>query len=151
MPLTVMPAATAASRASAMERPLLPVPSPEMSMTFRPVRNGARASKSVANAMADPMAVRLMTAFKHSGLLPVAKFIHFATGLMLLSNRAVPFALAADESGTVAKAYGVSKMLWGFSRVTFLVGTDGKIAQVWPNVDPAVNATEVLAAASQLK
>ena len=50
-----------------------------------------------------------------------------------------------------SKAYGVSKLLWGYSRVTFLVGTDGRIAKVWPNVDPAVNATEVLAAAKELK
>ena len=43
----------------------------------------------------DPMAVRLMTAFDKSGLLAVAKFIHLVAGLLLLSNRAVPFALAA--------------------------------------------------------
>jgi hypothetical protein len=43
----------------------------------------------------DPMAVRLMAAFDKSGLLAVAKFIHFAAGLLLLTNRAVPFALAA--------------------------------------------------------
>jgi hypothetical protein len=43
----------------------------------------------------DPMAVRLMTAFDRSGLLAVAKFIHLVAGLLLLSIRAVPFALAA--------------------------------------------------------
>ena len=43
----------------------------------------------------DPMAVRLMTAFDKSGLLAVAKFIHLVAGALLLSNRAVPFALAA--------------------------------------------------------
>jgi hypothetical protein len=43
----------------------------------------------------DPMTVRLMTAFDRSGLLAVAKFIHLVAGLLLLSNRAVPFALAA--------------------------------------------------------
>jgi hypothetical protein len=43
----------------------------------------------------DPMAVRLMTAFDRSGLLAVAKFIHLVAGALLLSNRAVPFALAA--------------------------------------------------------
>ena len=43
----------------------------------------------------DPMAIRLMTAFDKSGLLAVAKFIHLVAGLLLLSNRAVPFALAA--------------------------------------------------------
>lgn len=43
----------------------------------------------------DPMALRLMTAFDRSGLLAVAKFIHLVAGVLLLTNRAVPFALAA--------------------------------------------------------
>jgi putative oxidoreductase len=44
---------------------------------------------------ADPMAARLMAAFDVSGLGAVARFIHIAAGLMLLTNRHVPFALAA--------------------------------------------------------
>lgn len=71
--------------------------------------------------------------------------------LKWLEEKQLPFALASDEDGKVAKAYGVSKMLWGYSRVTFLVGADGRIAKVWPVVDPAVNATEVLAASAELK
>jgi hypothetical protein len=43
----------------------------------------------------DPMAVRLMTGFDQSGLGAVARFIHLVAGLLLLTNRAVPFALAA--------------------------------------------------------
>lgn len=43
----------------------------------------------------DPMAARVMAAFDKSGLLAVAKFIHLAAGLLLLTNRAAPFALAA--------------------------------------------------------
>jgi hypothetical protein len=43
----------------------------------------------------DPMAARVMTAFDKSGLLAVAKFIHLVAGALLLTNRAVPFALAA--------------------------------------------------------
>lgn len=43
----------------------------------------------------EPMSVRLMTAFDRSGLLAVARFIHLVAGALLLSNRAVPFALAA--------------------------------------------------------
>jgi hypothetical protein len=43
----------------------------------------------------DPMAVRLMAGFDKSGLGAVARFIHIAAGLLLLTNRAVPFALAA--------------------------------------------------------
>jgi len=65
-----------------------------------------------------------------------------------LEKKKLPFALAADESEVVAASYGVPKRLWGYSRVTFLVGIDGKIAHVWPDVDPGVHADEVLQAAS---
>ncbi len=47
------------------------------------------------HAWSDPMALRVMTAFEHSGLLAVAKFIHLVGGLTLLTNRFSPFALAA--------------------------------------------------------
>ncbi|HEY4187101.1 MAG TPA: peroxiredoxin [Polyangia bacterium] len=59
----------------------------------------------------------------------------------------LPFPMVADTSGAVQRAYGVGSALPGTSmtaRVTFLVGPDGKIARVWPKVDPVVNATEVL-------
>ncbi len=59
------------------------------------------------------------------------------------------FPMVADTSGAVQKAYGVPNILPGTdiaSRVTFLVGPEGKIAHVWPKVDPVVNAKEVLAA-----
>jgi len=62
----------------------------------------------------------------------------------------LPFALAADESGAVGTAYGVSKKLWGYDRVSFLVGKDGRIAKIWPSVDPGVHANEVIAEASKL-
>jgi peroxiredoxin Q/BCP len=62
----------------------------------------------------------------------------------------LPFALAADESGAIGSAYGVSKKIWGYDRVTFLVDRDGRVARVWPSVDPAVHANEVLKAASEL-
>jgi thioredoxin-dependent peroxiredoxin len=62
----------------------------------------------------------------------------------------LPFALAADESGTVGAAYGVKKKLWGYDRVSFLVDPAGKIARVWPSVDPGVHAEQVLAEAKKL-
>jgi peroxiredoxin Q/BCP len=65
-----------------------------------------------------------------------------------LQKKQLPFALAADESLAVAASYGVPKRIWGYSRVTFLVGADGKIAHVWPDVDPGVHAGEVLAVAA---
>lgn len=58
----------------------------------------------------------------------------------------LPFALVSDESGAIARAYGVSSPLGMSARVTFLVGADGRILRVWPDVDPGVHATEVLAA-----
>jgi peroxiredoxin Q/BCP len=62
----------------------------------------------------------------------------------------LPFPLAADEGGAVQRAYGVPKGLFGYSRVSFLVDASGKIAKVWPNVDPAVHVDDVLAAANAL-
>jgi len=63
----------------------------------------------------------------------------------------LPFPMVADESGDIAKAYGVpSKFIIMSSRVTFLIDADGKVAQVWPDVDPGVDAGRVLAAAKAL-
>jgi thioredoxin-dependent peroxiredoxin len=64
------------------------------------------------------------------------------------ASHSLPFPLVADQDGSVSLAYGVSSTLGFDSRVTFLVGADGKIAHVWPNVDPGVHASEVLAAAT---
>lgn len=65
-------------------------------------------------------------------------------------ERGLPFALASDENGAVGAAYGVRKKPWGYDRVSFLVDREGKVARVWPDVDPGVHADEVLAAASAL-
>ncbi len=61
-------------------------------------------------------------------------------------NHNLPFSLVADEDGRVARAYGVPSAFGMTSRVTFLVGKDGRVARVWPDVDPAVHSDEVLAA-----
>ena len=65
----------------------------------------------------------------------------------------LPFPMVADTSGAVQRAYGVPSVMPGVdiaARVTFLVGPDGKIARVWPKVDPVVNAKEVLDAVAAL-
>jgi peroxiredoxin Q/BCP len=59
----------------------------------------------------------------------------------------LPFPLVADPDGVIARAYGVGSTLGMDARVSFLVGADGKIERVWPDVDPAVHADEVLSAA----
>jgi len=66
-------------------------------------------------------------------------------------HHTLPFALAADPDGKLQEAFGVPSRIPGIaSRVTFLVGRDGNIARVWPDVDPALDASNVLAAAKQL-
>lgn len=57
----------------------------------------------------------------------------------------LPFALIADPEHTWASAFGVGVTLGMFSRVSFLIGADGKVAKVYPDVDPAVHADAVLA------
>jgi peroxiredoxin Q/BCP len=63
-----------------------------------------------------------------------------------LANESIPFPLVSDSDGSVDRAYGVPNVLGMSKRVTFLIGPDGKVARVWPDVDPAVHAEEVLAA-----
>lgn len=66
-------------------------------------------------------------------------------------EHAIPFPLAADPDGSIGAHYGVTKKLWGYDRVSFLVDKEGKVAKVWPSVDPGVHADEVLAEASKLE
>lgn len=67
-----------------------------------------------------------------------------------VKNHNLPFPLTADEDGKVAQSYGVKSTLGMSERVSFLVAPDGKIVKVWPKVDPAIHADEVLAAADAL-
>ncbi len=57
------------------------------------------------------------------------------------------FALASDADHGVRKVYGVGKMMGVLpvvQRVSFLVGPDGRVTHVWPQVDAARHAAEVL-------
>ncbi len=65
----------------------------------------------------------------------------------------LPFTLLADEDKKIANAYGVwgeksfmGRKYMGVFRVTFLIGGDGRIKQIWPAVKPEEHADEVLAA-----
>jgi peroxiredoxin Q/BCP len=70
----------------------------------------------------------------------------------------LPFPLLADESKEIVEAYGVwgektfmGRKYMGTNRVTFLIGPDGRIAKIWPEVRPEEHAREVLEAVQQLK
>lgn len=56
------------------------------------------------------------------------------------------FTLLADASKDVTRRYGVLNERGWASRVTFLVGPDGRIVTIFRDFDPAGNATQVLAA-----
>ncbi len=57
----------------------------------------------------------------------------------------IPFPLLPDESGDIAKKYGVALVNGKARRITYLVGKDGKIQHVWPKVNPVGHAAEILA------
>jgi len=65
----------------------------------------------------------------------------------------LPFTLLADEEKKIVAAYGVwgeksfmGRKYMGTYRVTFLIGPDGRIRKIWPQVKPDEHAAEVLAA-----
>lgn len=60
------------------------------------------------------------------------------------------FPLIADTNEAWAKAFGVSVSAGYAERVSFLIDGSGKIAKVYPGVDPGVHAREVLADAAKL-
>jgi peroxiredoxin Q/BCP len=64
----------------------------------------------------------------------------------------LPFTLLADEDRRIVTAYGVwgeksfmGRKYLGTHRVTFLIGPDGRIKHIWPQVKPDEHAAEVLA------
>jgi thioredoxin-dependent peroxiredoxin len=82
---------------------------------------------------------------------PVAKIKKFH------DKQGLDFTLLADEDHAVAEAYGVwaQKSMYGRNymgneRTTFLVGSDGVVAEVLRKVKPAEHDTRVLAALGEL-
>lgn len=63
-------------------------------------------------------------------------------------RHALPFALVADTEHAWARAFGVASRLGMYQRVSFLLGRDGAVAKVYPDVDPALHADEILADAA---
>jgi thioredoxin-dependent peroxiredoxin len=95
----------------------------------------AKAKTAVLGVSADP--VKAQDAFK--------------------AKHGLAIPLASDETHAMLDAYGVwgeksmyGKKFMGITRTTFLLGPDGRIAQVWPKVKVEGHAEEVLAAAQAL-
>jgi len=95
----------------------------------------AKAGADVIGVSADP--VKAQDAFKKKHKLSIA--------------------LLSDETHAMLEAYGVwgkksmyGKTFMGINRVTYLIGPDGRVAQIWPKVKVDGHAAEVLAAAKAL-
>lgn len=65
----------------------------------------------------------------------------------------LPFTLVSDGDKKIVESFGVwgpktfmGVKYMGTSRVTFLIGPDGRIRKIWPKVKPANHAAEILAA-----
>ena len=65
-------------------------------------------------------------------------------------EKKLPFPILADPDHRWASAFGVSTTLGMDSRVTFLIDPAGKVAKVYPDVDPALHADEVLGDAAAI-
>lgn len=61
----------------------------------------------------------------------------------------LPFTLLADTEKTVIKAYEADGLL-GTKRISYLVGKDGIILKVYPNVTPSEHGAEILKDLSDL-
>lgn len=59
----------------------------------------------------------------------------------------LPFALLLDPDKKIATAYGAANgipILGLDRRITYVIGENGKVLKVYPNVDPATHAIEIL-------
>ncbi|MEY2665261.1 MAG: peroxiredoxin [Candidatus Parcubacteria bacterium] len=63
----------------------------------------------------------------------------------------LPFTLLSDQEGDVIDAYGAwqnksmfGRSFMGIARISYLIDADGTIVKVYPNVDPATHAFEIL-------
>jgi thioredoxin-dependent peroxiredoxin len=62
------------------------------------------------------------------------------------SKYGLPFMLLPDEDESIAKAFGVPVKNGYTKRVTFVIDKQGKIAKVFPNVNPKGHSDEILEA-----
>ena len=73
------------------------------------------------------------------------------------AKHGLDLALGADETKEACQAYGVwqeksmyGRKYMGVERTTFLIGRDGRIAEIWPKVSVKGHAEAVLAAVKAL-
>jgi peroxiredoxin Q/BCP len=101
---------------------------------------------------------RLLPAFDKAGIVVLGVSADPVPAQDKFKNKHdLDIALLSDETHKMLEAYGVwgkksmyGKTFMGITRSTFLIGTDGRIARIWPKVKVDGHAAEVLAAAQAL-
>jgi peroxiredoxin Q/BCP len=63
----------------------------------------------------------------------------------------LPFMLLPDPDGKITQAFGVPMKMGHAKRVTFVIDKQGKIAKVFPDVEPKGHAAELISAVRDLK
>ena len=61
------------------------------------------------------------------------------------THHGLPFHLVSDETGTLAKSFGVPNRVGFLGRQTFVIGADGNVKKIYRDVDVSKHASEVLA------
>ncbi len=57
----------------------------------------------------------------------------------------LPFQLVSDETGAIAKSFGVPNRMGFLGRQTFVIGADGNVKKIYRDVDVTKHASEILA------
>jgi peroxiredoxin Q/BCP len=71
-----------------------------------------------------------------------SSFDSIASHKKFIANHKLPFPLIADTDKSVAKAFGVSGVLFA-TRSTFIIGKDGVILYANPSVNPRTHSQEI--------
>ncbi|MGH7949517.1 MAG: peroxiredoxin, partial [Candidatus Binataceae bacterium] len=88
------------------------------------------------------------TRFESSGITVLGASIDSADShKAFIAKYKIPFGLLLDENKSIATAYGAANgipILGLNQRITYVIGADGRIVKVYPNVDPMVHASQIL-------
>jgi thioredoxin-dependent peroxiredoxin len=83
---------------------------------------------------------------KQAGIIVLGCSVDTAASRDFIRQYHLPFPLLLDPGKKIADAYGVKNGILSLgldSRVTYVI-KDGKIASVYPKVDPALNASQII-------
>jgi len=92
--------------------------------------------------------------FQQAGLVVLGCSIDTADShKAFIQKYGLPFPLLLDPDKKIAKEYGAANgipILGLDRRITYVIGEDGRVLKVYPNVDPSIHSGEILSDLSKL-